>query len=83
MRIRNGRTAKHPEIHEHEQTAAMKRDEKHVQDIINHINNIMTNPFDADLHPEGTFHQDYMLHKMYSNLFYQQSKLEKRGMVLL
>ena len=27
-----------------------------------------------------TFHQDYMLHK---NLFYQQSKLEKRSLVLL
>ena len=53
MRIRNGQTAKHSEIHEHEQPAAMKRDDRHVQNIINHINNIMTNPFDADSHPEG------------------------------
>ena len=53
MRIRNGQTAKHSEIHEQAQPAAMKRDEKHVQDIINHINNNMTNPFDADSHPEG------------------------------
>lgn len=53
MRIRNGQTAKQSEIHKQAQPAAMKRDEKHVKDIINHLNNNMTNPFDADSHPEG------------------------------
>ena len=36
---------KHSQVHEQAQPAAMKRDEKHVDDIINHINNNMTNPF--------------------------------------
>ena len=53
MRIRNGQTAQHPQVHEQAQPAAMKRDEKHVMDIINHINNNMTNPFEVVSHPEG------------------------------
>lgn len=53
MRIRNGQTAQLSQVHEQAQPAAMKRDEKHVLDIINHINNNMTNPFEVDSHPEG------------------------------
>ncbi|CAC5356814.1 unnamed protein product [Mytilus coruscus] len=39
------------QCHDEAKPAAMKRDEKHVQDLIVYITENMTNPFDVDNHP--------------------------------
>ena len=54
----------------------MKRDEKHDEDIINHISNNMANLFEVDSHPEGIllkmYFQGFVSHKRYHSLSYQQ-----------
>jgi predicted ABC-type ATPase len=37
--------------HEEMKQTALKRDEEHVQAIVNHLNETMTDPFDIEAHP--------------------------------
>lgn len=53
MRERCGLHARTDETHEQNQPAAMKRDEKHIVDLVEHIQSNMTNPFDTAMHPES------------------------------
>jgi Txe/YoeB family toxin of Txe-Axe toxin-antitoxin module len=39
------------EFHQETKSAAMKRDDQQVTDLIDHIVNKMTDPFDGALHP--------------------------------
>ena len=39
--------------HEETKPTAMKRDETHVIDLIHHIQDKMTDPFDVELHPSN------------------------------
>ena len=41
-------------VHDQSKPHSMKQDEKHVQQILAHITNNMTNPFDIDSHPPDT-----------------------------
>jgi hypothetical protein len=53
MRTRSGLTNTDETVHEETKPTAMRRDETHVQLIINHVNDRMTNPFDASSHPKA------------------------------
>ena len=53
MRIRSGLTSTEETVHEEKKPTALRRDEAHVQLIINHVNDRMTNPFDASSHPKA------------------------------
>ena len=52
MRVRSGINTDTEADNDHEQTqkSALKRDEGHVKDLISHIQERMTNPFDTSLH---------------------------------
>lgn len=54
VRERSGiRVPCNPSTHEQAQPSKMKQDEEHVQGMVLHINENMTNPFDVDSHPGG------------------------------
>ena len=53
MRTRSGLTSTDETVHEETKPTAMRWDETHVQLIINHVNDRMTNPFDASSHPKA------------------------------
>ena len=48
MRARAGLSQVDDQCHDEAKPAAMKRDEKHVQDLIVYITENITNPFDVD-----------------------------------
>ncbi|CAC5392868.1 unnamed protein product [Mytilus coruscus] len=50
------------QCHDEAKPAAMKRDEKHVQDLIVYITENMTNPFDVDNHPRQLINISTGLH---------------------
>jgi hypothetical protein len=47
MRTRSGLTSTEETVHEETKPTALRRDEAHVYLIINHVNDHMTNLFDA------------------------------------
>ena len=51
MHNRSGLATEIEASHEETKPAAMKRDEQQVNDLIDHIRNKMTDPFDVALHP--------------------------------
>ena len=53
MRSRSGVGIGDDDTHEENKPAAMTRDEQQVLDLINHIRDNMTDPFDLSLHPKG------------------------------
>ncbi len=53
MRDRSGQNATKSSSHEQTLPAAMTRDEKHVQAIVEEITTNMTDPFDTSSHPPG------------------------------
>ena len=62
MRDRSGVTTEIEASHEKTKPAAMKRDEKQVNDLIDHIRNKMTNPFDVALHSATLIHISTGMH---------------------
>ena len=53
MSTKSGLTSTEETVHEETKPTALRRDEAHVQLIINHVNDRMTNPFDASSHPKA------------------------------
>lgn len=51
MRKRSGHDKSSERVHEETQPTSMKRDESHVMDIIHHIQDKMTDPFEVEIHP--------------------------------
>ena len=62
MRARAGLSQVDDQCHDEAKPAAMKRDEKHVQDLIVYITENMTNPFDVDNHPRQLINISTGLH---------------------
>ena len=51
MNDKAGITSTSNTSHEEMKQTALKRDEEHVQAIVNHLNETMTDPFDIEAHP--------------------------------